>query len=41
MRQTSGRTTIATRGKGMVDFTKEAVGFVEGSGIVEGLLTLF
>ena len=41
MRQASGRTTIATRGKGLVDFTGAAVEFIDGTSIVEGVLTLF
>ena len=41
MRQVSGRTTIATSGKGLVDFTDVVVDFVEGTGISEGVLTLF
>lgn len=41
MRQASGRTTLSTRGKGLVDFTAAVVDFVDGSGLAEGLLTLF
>ena len=41
MRQASGRTTISTKGKGLVDFTAAVVDFVDGTGIAEGLLTLF
>lgn len=32
---------IATRGQGLYEFTREAVGFVAGSGIETGLLTVF
>ena len=41
MRQASGRTILSTRGKGLVDFTCAAVDFVAGTGIAEGVLTLF
>lgn len=41
MRQASKQTTIATRGKGLIEFTDDAAGFVENSGFTEGLLTLF
>ncbi len=41
MRQASGRTILSTRGKGLVDFTAAAVDFVAGTGIAEGVLTLF
>ena len=41
MRQTSGRTILSTRGKGLVEFTAAAVDFVAGTGIAEGVLTLF
>ena len=41
MRQASGRTILSTRGKGLVDYTAAAVDFVAGTGIAEGVLTLF
>ena len=41
MRQASGQTTIATNGKGLIDFTDTIVDFVEGTLIAEGVLTLF
>jgi secondary thiamine-phosphate synthase enzyme len=33
--------TIATQGQGLYEFTSEAKGFVRGSGVDEGLLTVF
>lgn len=33
--------TIPTRGQGLYEFTKEARGWVQGSGLRDGLLTLF
>ena len=41
MRQTHGSFDIATRGKGLYDFTAEVVRWLQGSGIRDGLLTLF
>ena len=41
MRQQSRQATIATSGKGLVEFTGIVAGFVESTGIGEGLLTLF
>lgn len=33
--------TIGTRGPGLVEFTREVAAWVEGTGVTEGLLTLF
>ncbi len=41
MRQVSRQTIIATSGKGLVDFTRTAAGFVATAAIAEGVLTLF
>lgn len=41
MRQKSEQTTIATNGKGLIDFTGTVVDFVDRANIVEGVLTLF
>ena len=41
MRQRSTQATIATVGKGLVDFTDAVADFVETTGIGDGLLTLF
>lgn len=41
MRQAHRVLTIATPGRGLTDFTAEVRGFVCGSGIADGLLTLF
>ena len=41
MRQASGRTILSTKGKGLVDFTATVIDFVDGTGIAEGVLTLF
>ena len=41
MRQASHELTIATRGKGLYEFTREVDAWVTEQGIAEGLLTLF
>lgn len=41
MRQDSRQATIATHGKGLIEFTGAVADFVEGTGISEGVLTLF
>jgi len=41
MRQTSTQFSVATRGKGLYDFTHPVAAWVRDSGIQEGLLTLF
>ena len=41
MRQLSKQVTIATGGKGLLDFTGTVADFVEASAIEEGVLTLF
>ena len=41
MRQASGLTTLSNQSKGLVDFTAAVVDFVDGTGIAEGVLTLF
>ena len=41
MRQTTHQITVATRGKGLYDFTAQVAGWVAQSGIATGLLTLF
>lgn len=41
MRQGHDQITIATRGTGLYEFTREAARFVTRSGISDGLLTLF
>ncbi len=41
MRQAQQSLTIATRGKGLVEFTREAADFVRAQGIATGLLTIF
>jgi secondary thiamine-phosphate synthase enzyme len=41
LRQASTRFTIATRGKGLVDFTQEVARWLDGERFEEGLLTLF
>ena len=33
--------TVATRGQGLYEFTREAAAFVHGSGVDAGLLTVF
>jgi secondary thiamine-phosphate synthase enzyme len=33
--------SIDTRGPGLVEFTREVVGWVRGAGVGDGLLTLF
>jgi secondary thiamine-phosphate synthase enzyme len=40
-RHASGRLTIATAGQGFTDFTDAVAGFVRGSGIRDGLVTVF
>ena len=40
-RHTSGRLTIATAGPGFTDFTAAVVAFVRGSGVRDGLVTVF
>lgn len=40
MRQETGEFVIATRGKGLVDFSAEVLEWVRASGIRKGLLTL-
>ena len=41
MRQATHRITVATRGKGLYEFTREAERWVREQGIHTGLLTLF
>jgi len=41
MRQASGMLTIATQGRGLVEFTDEAADWLSEQGAREGLLTLF
>jgi len=41
MRQAQYKISIATRGKGLVEFTREVKRWVEGQGIATGLLTLY
>jgi secondary thiamine-phosphate synthase enzyme len=41
MRQAFGQFQISSRGKGLYDFTAEAVQWLAGTGIRDGLLTLF
>ena len=41
MRQFSGTLNVATRGKGLYEFTAQVESWVSGHGIGEGLLTLF
>jgi secondary thiamine-phosphate synthase enzyme len=41
MRQASHELTIATRGKGLYEFTREVDTWLANEGIAEGLLTLF
>ena len=41
MRQDGGELTIATPGAGLRDVTRDVTGWVSGTGIVTGLLTLF
>jgi len=41
MRQSSNHFTIASRGKGLYDFTRQVRDWVRDTGIREGLLTLF
>lgn len=41
MRQASQTLSLATRGRGLCEFTSEVRTFVRGSGIADGLLTVF
>lgn len=41
MRQSQNEISIATRGKGLFEFTDQARGFVRESGVATGLLTVF
>ena len=41
MRQASGTLSVATRGKGLYEFTGQVESWVAGQGIAAGLLTLF
>lgn len=41
MRQASGTLTIATHGRGLTEFTREAAAWLEQQDAAEGLLTLF
>lgn len=41
MRQATTTLTVATRGKGLYEFTREAVGWTVGQGIATGMLTVF
>lgn len=41
MRQTFTTITLSTRGKGLYDFTAQVADWLRGSGIHDGLLTLF
>lgn len=41
MRQAQCEITINTRGQGLVEFTRDAAGFVRSSGLETGLLTVF
>lgn len=41
MRQTFTTITLSTRGKGLYDFTAQVADWLRGSGIRDGLLTLF
>ena len=41
MRQAFHEITIATHGKGLVDFTPQVLAWVRGGGIERGLLTLY
>ena len=41
MRQASHRLAVATRGKGLVEITREVRGWVSEQGVTMGLLTLF
>ena len=41
MRQAQYKISIATRGKGLVEFTREVKRWVDGQGIATGLLTLY
>ena len=41
MRQATGRIAIETRGQGLVEITRDVVGWVTAQGMEAGLLTLF
>ena len=41
MRQATGKLTIATRGQGLVEITREVASWVDAQGMAEGLLTVF
>jgi secondary thiamine-phosphate synthase enzyme len=41
MRQSSNQFSVATRGKGLYEFTRQVDAWVRASGIRDGLLTLF
>jgi secondary thiamine-phosphate synthase enzyme len=41
MKQAFHTITVSTRGAGLYEFTDEAVGFVRGAGMEDGLLTCF
>ena len=41
MRQATHQLTVATRGKGLYEFTHQAARWVSSTGITDGLLTLF
>ena len=41
MKQATGAITVATRGKGLYEFTSEVENWVASSGIRQGLLTVF
>ena len=41
MKQATREIEIATRGKGLIDFTREVEAFLQGAGVRDGLLTLF
>lgn len=41
MKQAHGELSVSTRGKGLVDITRDVTGWVAGQGIASGLLTVF
>ena len=41
MRQAAHTLSVATRGQGLVEITREVAGWVAGQGMTTGLLTLF
>ena len=41
MRQVFHEVVLATRGKGLTDFTRQVEGFLRDAGIAHGLLTIF